>query len=373
MVIGVPKEIMEYEYRVGLVPAGVKQLVEDGHRVLIEKGAGLGSNIPDGAYTRVGGEIVQRAADVYRRAELVARVKEPPESQWRYLRSGQGVFCFFHFAANPPLLKAMLKLKVTSIAYETVEDFEGRLPLLTPMSEVAGRMAVQEGAKCLERPMEGRGILLGGVPGVSPARVVVLGGGVVGSNAARVAAGLGARVVIMDINLDRLRYLADVMPANVSTEMSDWLAVESAVAQADLVIGAALRHGARAPILVTHRMLKKMRKGSVVVDVAIDQGGCTEGSRPTTHGHPTFCLNGVVYYGVTNMPGAVAGTSTYALTNATFPYVRRIAEEGIKEAAVNHRPIAMGINAAGGRVTYPALAEIVKTRAVPIEAALKGA
>jgi len=357
MIVGVPKEIKKDEYRVGMVPAGAAQLSREGHKVLIEADAGAGSGIADEEYRRAGAEIVPSAADVWGRSEMVVKVKEPQPAEYPHVHSGLVVFTYFHFAADRPLVDAMLKCKCVAIAYETVRDRNGRHPLLTPMSEVAGRMSVQEGAKSLEKPFHGRGILLGGVPGVAPAEVVVLGGGIVGTNAAKVAAGLGASVAILDVNLDRMRYLDDTMPENVVTVMSNPHTVEYYLPRADLLIGAVLIEGARTPRLVRKEQLAMMKPGAVIVDVSIDQGGCVETSRPTTHSNPTYIVDGIVHYCVTNMPGAVGRTSTYALTNATFPYVMSLAARGWRGAATADDGIANGINIVEGRLTNKAVAE----------------
>jgi alanine dehydrogenase len=329
MIIGVPKEIKTDEYRVGLLPVGAELLDRDGHTVLVEKEAGLGSGFSDRQYVAAGAEIVQTPEEIYSRAEMVVKVKEPQPDEMTLLRKGQAVFCYFHFAASREVTVGCLEAGITAVAYETLRDAQGRLPLLTPMSEVAGKMSIHEGAKYLERPMMGRGILLGGVPGVAPANVLILGGGVVGTNAARIAAGMGANVTIMDINLDRMRYLDEIMPANVTTIYSDPHAIEHYAVHADLVIGAVLIPGGRAPVLIGKRLLEKMKTGSVIVDVCIDQGGCIETSKPTTHHEPTYVVEGVVHYCVTNIPGAVSRTSSQALCNATLPYVRGLASLGI--------------------------------------------
>jgi alanine dehydrogenase len=356
MVVGVPKEIKADEYRVAMLPVGVEELSTAGHRVLVERGAGLGSGILDSEYESAGATIVPEADAIWAEAELVVKVKEPQPSEWPRLRAEQTIFTYFHFAADEELTRAMIACGVTAIAYETLRDPRGGLPLLTPMSEVAGRMSIQEGAKFLERPQEGRGILLAGVPGVAPAEVAILGGGVVGSNAAKVAAGLGATVRILDINLDRLRYLDDIMPPNVTTLYSDRHTVREAIERADLVVGAVLITGARAPRLVRREDLGRMKNGSVIVDVAIDQGGCVETSRPTTHRQPTFVIDGVVHYCVTNMPGAVGRTSTYALCNVTLPYVLQFAEHGWQAVAAADPGVAEGVNIDRGRVTNRAVA-----------------
>jgi alanine dehydrogenase len=355
MIIGVPREVKPDEYRVGMTPAGVHSLAALGHRVLIEVHAGAGSGIGDDEYARAGADLAPSAADVWKTADLIVKVKEPLPAEWPHMRRGQIVLTYFHFAADRELIKGCLDAGITAVAYETIRDPAGKLPCLTPMSEVAGKMSIQEGAKYLEKPMMGRGILLGGVPGVAPANVLVLGGGVVGHNAAKVAAGLGANVTIMDINLDRLRYLDDVMPANVTAIYSDALAVRQYLRDADLVIGAVLIPGARAPRLVTRQDLTTMKNGSVIVDVAIDQGGCFETSRPTTHQNPTYIVEGVVHYCVTNMPGAVGRTSTFALTNATLPYARAIARKGWDNAAAADPGLAGGLNIQEGRIIHEAV------------------
>ena len=357
MIIGVPKEVKKDEYRVGLLPVGADLLTRDGHTVLIETEAGLSSGFDDTRYEAVGAEIVGTADEVYRRAEMIVKVKEPQAEEIARLREGQILFCYFHFAASRELTTACLDAGITAVAYETFEDPQGRLPLLTPMSEVAGRMAIQEGAKYLERPMMGQGILLGGVPGVAPANVVVLGGGVVGTNAARVAAGLAAGVAIMDINLDRLRYLDEIMPANVTTIYSDPHTVEDYVIRADLVIGAVLIPGGRAPVLLPRPLVAKMKPGSVIVDVCIDQGGCADTSRPTTHSEPVYLVDGVVHYCVANIPGAVSRTSTLALCNATLPCARQLARKGPKAFAVLSPGHAAAINMADHVLTSDPVAE----------------
>jgi alanine dehydrogenase len=356
MIIGVPREIKNNEYRVGLLPVHCEALVESGHTVLIERHAGDGSGAFDMDYRAAGARVAGSRKEIFRRADMIVKVKEPQPSEIRLLRPGQIVFTYFHFAADGPLFDAILRSGLVAIAYETIRLRDGSLPLLTPMSEIAGRMAIHEGAKYLEEPTQGRGLLLAGVPGVAPAKVVILGGGVVGANAAKMAAGLGADVTILDINLNRLRYLDDVMPKNVKTLMSNAHNIRDQVREADLLIGAVLRPGARAPVLVSRKLVRQMKRGAVIVDVAIDQGGCIETSRPTTHGQPTFLVDGVVHYCVTNMPGAVARTSTTALTNATFPYVLEIARKGYARAARKNPAVASGLNIVGGRVTYADLA-----------------
>ena len=357
MIIGIPKEIKNNEYRVGMVPVGVEEMKNAGHKVLVEKSAGLGSAISDGDYQRAGAEIIPTHEEIFQKAEMIIKVKEPLPSEYKLLKKSQIVFTYFHLAANKSLTEEIIKSGIVAIAYETVQTEDGKTPLLTPMSEVAGRMSVQEGAKYLEKPMMGRGILLGGVPGVAPANVVIIGGGVVGTNAAKVAAGLGALVTILDVNLDRLRYLDDIMPKNVTTLMSNSYNVKEKLKEADLVIGAVLIPGAKAPMIVTRDMLKLMKPGSVIVDIAIDQGGCVETSRPTTHGEPVYIEEGVVHYCVTNMPGAVAGTSTYALTNVTLPYALEIANSGYRKAAESNKALAKGLNAVNGKLTCRAVAE----------------
>jgi alanine dehydrogenase len=357
MTIGVPKEVKTDEYRVAMIPVGVEELTRFGHKVLIQTGAGQGSGISDEQYVANGAEIVGNAAEIWSRADLIVKVKEPMPSEWPMLRAGQIVFTYFHFAADRILTDAVMKSGITAIAYETIKDKNGTLPLLTPMSEVAGRMSIQSGAKYLERPFEGRGILLGGVPGVLPANVVVLGGGVVGANAAKTAAGLGANVVLMDVNLDRLRYIDDVMPPNVTTLYSDRHNILDSIVTADLLIGAVLIPGAKAPRLVLREDLKRMPKRAVIIDVAIDQGGCIETSRPTTHSKPTYIEEDIVHYCVTNMPGAVGRTSTYALTNVTLPYVLQLAKKGYAAAVQTNAALAQGVNIFQGKVTNPAVAE----------------
>lgn len=360
MRVGIPKEIKNHENRVAIVPVGVEELTKRGHRVYIEREAGLGSGIADDAYSKAGAEILTSHAEVFTNSELIVKVKEPLEHEYSLIRAKQMIFTYFHFAANSELTLNMIKSGAICIAYETIEDERGNLPLLTPMSEVAGRMAIQEGAKSLEKPMLGRGILLGGVPGVAPANVLILGGGVVGANAAKVAAGLGANVTIMDINLDRLRYLDDIMPENVTTLMSNSHNIRDVIQNADLVIGAILISGAKAPHVVSADMVKSMKPGSVIVDVAVDQGGCVETCRPTTHSNPTYLVDGVVHYCVSNMPGAVAGTSTYALTNVTLPYVIQIADKGYLQAIRDDPGLAKGVNIAQGRITFKAVADAFK-------------
>lgn len=357
MIIGVPKEIKNNENRVGLTPAGAKELVGHGHRVYVQHTAGEGSGFGDADYEAAGAEILPAIEDVYAKADMIVKVKEPIEPEYSIIRDGQLLFTYFHFASDERLTKAMLDSGATCIAYETVTDRSGHLPLLVPMSEVAGRMSVQEGARFLEKPQGGKGKLIGGVPGVKPAKVLVLGGGVVGTNAALMAAGLGADVTITDISLPRLRYLSEVMPRNVKTLYSSRHNVEAELPDTDLVIGAVLIPGAKAPHLLTADMLGMMRPGSVLVDVAIDQGGCFETSHPTTHSEPVYEVNGIVHYCVANIPGAVPYTSTLALTNATLPYTVRLADNGWKDACRDDAGLAAGVNVVGGKVVFPAVAE----------------
>jgi alanine dehydrogenase len=356
MLIGLPKEIKSDEYRVAMLPSGVEDLTQSGHRVLVERGAGAGSGIADEDYAACGAEIVQSHADVFA-ADIVIKVKEPLAAEWPLLRRGQVLFTYFHFAADEQLTRNVLESGVSAVAYETLKGRSGDLPLLTPMSEVAGRMSIQQGAKFLERPQEGRGILLGGVPGVEPAHIAILGGGVVGKNAARIAAGFQADVVLLDVNVERLRYLDDIMPPNVNTLFSDRHNIREQLRKADLIIGGVLIPGARAPRLVTADDLKIMKPGAVVIDVCIDQGGCFETSRPTTHSAPTYLVDGILHYCVTNMPGAVGRTSTYALCNVTFPYLKRIASEGLQAACQRDPGLAAAVNMRDGRITNQAVAE----------------
>ncbi len=355
MLIGLPKEIKDGENRVGLSPGAVKALVARGHRVLIERGAGEGSAISDAEYQAAGGEIVESAADAWS-AELVVKVKEPIKAEYGFLRSDLILFTYLHLAADRSLTEALLASQVTAIAYETVQTENGKLPLLMPMSEVAGRMAPQVGAACLERQNGGRGVLLGGVPGVAPANVAILGGGVVGTNAAKVAMGMGAQVTVLDVSHDRLIYLDDVFQGRLQTRTSNDYNIEQAIFNADLIIGAVLIPGGRAPQLVTRQMLSSMRPGAVIVDVAVDQGGCIETTKPTTHKDPTYVVDGIVHYGVANMPGAVPRTSTFALVNQTMSYVLRLASEGLG-AIVNSRPLQHGLNTYRGQLTHNAVAE----------------
>ena len=357
MRIGIPKEIKTNENRVSLVPAGAESLVAAGHTVLVERGAGLGSGFSDEQYTAAGAAIAPDADATWSTADMIIKVKEPIEPEWKRMKTGQTVFTYFHFAADEKLTRAHLASGATCIAYETVELPTRELPLLTPMSEVAGRMAVQEGAKYLEKLYGGRGVLLGGVPGVPPAKVVILGGGVVGINAAKMAAGMGANVTILDVSLERLRYLSDVMPANVQLIFSNRHNVLEQIATADLVIGGVLIPGAVAPKLIRKDDLKTMRAGAVIVDVAIDQGGCVETIHATTHENPTYVVDGIIHYGVANMPGGVPRTSTLALTNATFPYALRLANKGWKQALRDDPALLKGLNVVDGKVTYRGVAE----------------
>jgi alanine dehydrogenase len=368
MKIGVPTEIKPSENRVAMVPAGVDVLTRDGHTVFVQQGAGLGSSIDDDEYRAAGARLLPDADAVFAEADMIVKVKEPIEPEYGRIRKGQVLFTYFHFAASEALTEAMVRSGAACIAYETVE-VDGTLPLLTPMSEVAGRMAVQEGAKYLEKPMGGRGVLLGGVPGVHPARVLILGGGIVGINSAKMAAGMGAQVLIMDLDMDRLRYLDDVMPANVTTRYSNRLAILEELPSADLVVGAVLITGAKAPKLITREDLKLLPAGSVIVDVAVDQGGCVETIRPTTHLDPVYEVDGVVHYGVANMPGAVPRTSTFALTNVTLPYARQLARDGLHKA-LRDPILASGANVVDGRITHAGVAEAFQRELVPLADAL---
>jgi alanine dehydrogenase len=356
MRIGVPAEIKDNEYRVGMTPAGAAVLQQDGHQVLVQAGAGNGSGFPDDEYRASGATILPDADAVYDQAEMIVKVKEPIEADLKRLKDGQLLFTYLHLAPVPDLTAALLKKKITAIAYETITDAKRTLPLLTPMSEVAGRMSVHVGAYYLHKPNGGRGVLLGGVPGVLPSDVVIIGGGVVGMNAAKMAVGLGARVTILDTNLERLRYLDDIFRGAVQTLASNSAHISDAVRRADLLIGGVLIPGAAAPKLVTRQMIREMKKGSVIVDVAIDQGGCVETAHPTTHSNPVYEVDGVIHYCVANMPGAVPRTSTIALTNATLPYTRRLARLGFR-AAIEDPGLADGVNAYGGAITYKAVAE----------------
>jgi alanine dehydrogenase len=357
MIIGVPKEIKNNENRVALTPAGTQELVKRGHSVYVQNSAGTGSGFSDEDYVKAGASILAGAEDVFAKAEMIIKVKEPVEQEYKLIKRDQLVFTYFHFASYEPLTKAMIDSGAVCLAYETVERIDGSLPLLIPMSEVAGRMAIQEGAKYLEKPLKGRGILLGGVPGVKPAKVLILGGGVVGTNAAKIAAGMGADVTIADVNLNRLRYLDDVMPKNVHTIVSNEYTIREMVQDHDLIVGAVLIPGAKAPKLVTKDMLKTMRPGTVLVDVAVDQGGCIETCTPTTHENPTYIIDDVVHYCVANMPGAVPYTSTLALTNATLPYAIRLANQGWKKACTESTELRNGLNVMFGEVVYKGVSD----------------
>lgn len=357
MLIGVPKEVKRDEYRVAMLPVGVEELTQAGHTVLIETGAGLGSGISDQEYAEEGAHIIASAAEIFGKADLIVKVKEPLPLEWPLIRPKQAIFTYFHFAASHELTTAMVTSGATCLAYETLRDPQGRLPLLTPMSEVAGRMSIQEGAKYLERPQMGRGILLAGVPGVAPAHITILGGGIVGANAAKIAAGFQADIAILDVNMDRLRYLDDIMPPNVNVLFSDRHTIRQQLRLADLVIGAVLIPGAKAPRLVSRQDLKLMKPGSVIIDVAIDQGGCIETSRPTTHSDPVYLEEGVLHYCVTNMPGAVGRTSTFALCNVTLPWVLQLANRGIETACRELPTLATAVNIHRGLVTNAPVAE----------------
>ena len=370
MIIGVPKEVKDRETRVGVTPAGVKALTETGHKVLVEHDAGLLSSFADDEYQAVGAEIVGEAYNVWRLADMVVKVKEPTKAEYFYFREDLTLFTYLHLAPLQELTQYLLDKKVTGIAYETVRDRFGALPLLTPMSEVAGRLSVQVGAAYLQKEYGGRGVLLGGVPGVTPGNVCIIGGGIVGTNAAKMALGLGAKVTIVDLNLNRLRELDDIFGGRVFTLASNSYNVERAVSEADLVIGGVLIPGAAAPKIVTAAMVSKMKKGAVIVDVAIDQGGCIETARPTTHSDPSYEVEGVVHYCVTNMPAAVPNTSTLALTNATFPYVLKLANMGARAAIASDRGIAEGVNTMDGKLTYEAVAGSQNREFTPISSIL---
>ena len=370
MIIGVPKEIKTNENRVALTPAGALELTKRGHTVYVQSTAGENSGFTDDEYVHNGAKILPTIEDVYGIAEMIIKVKEPIEKEYALIREGQLLFTYFHFASYEPLTLAMIKSKAVCLAYETVELTDGSLPLLVPMSEVAGRMAIQEGAKFLEKTYKGRGVLLGGVPGVAPGKVLVLGGGVVGTQAAKMAAGLGAQVTILDLSLNRLRYLADVMPANVTTLYSNEYTVRKLIKDHDLIVGAVLIPGAKAPKLITRDMLKTMRPGTVLVDVAVDQGGCFETTTPTTHENPTFIIDDVIHYCVANMPGAVPMTSTVALTNATLPYAIKLAEKGWKQACTESEPLRLGLNVVDGKVVYKGVADAFGLPSEPVEGVL---
>lgn len=357
MIIGVPTEIKNNENRIALTPGGALELTKRGHEVYVQKGGGIGSGFTDEMYQDAGANILPTIEDVYAKAEMIMKVKEPIEAEYKLIRKDQLVFTYFHFASYRPLTEAMIESESVCLAYETVEAPDGSLPLLIPMSEVAGRMAVQQGAKYLEKPIKGKGVLLGGVPGVAPGKVLVLGGGIVGTQAAKMAAGLGSQVFILDISLPRLRYLNDVMPANVVTRFSNELNIRELIPLMDLIVGAVLIPGAKAPNLITKDMLKEMTPGTVLVDVAVDQGGCIETCRPTTHEDPTYIIDDVVHYCVANMPGAVPYTSTIALTNATLPYAIQLANKGWKQACKDSEELKKGLNVIGGKVCYKAVSE----------------
>lgn len=367
MIIGVPKEIKPSENRVALTPAGALELTKRGHEVYVQHTAGEGSGFTDESYIQAGARILPDIQSVYGKAEMIIKVKEPIKEEYGLIRAGQLVFTYFHFASYEPLTMAMLDSKAICLAYETVEFPDRSLPLLIPMSEVAGRMSIQEGAKYLEKPQKGRGVLLGGVPGVPPAKVLVLGGGIVGTQAAKMAAGLGAHVTILDINLSRLRHLADIMPANVTTMYSNEMNIRNLIPTADLIVGAVLIPGAKAPSLITREMLKLMQPGTVLVDVAVDQGGCIETCRPTTHEDPIFIIDDVVHYCVANMPGAVPYTSTIALTNATLPYAIQLADKGWEKACRDNNPLKLGLNVVDGKVVYKGVADAFGLDYTPVD------
>ncbi len=370
MIIGCPKEIKTREYRVGLVPGGVAALVHRGHTVLVEKGAGVGSGISDVAYQQVGATIVEKATDVWAKADMIVKVKEPVASEYGLMKEGQTIYTYFHLAADKPLSKALIDRKIAAVAYETIQTDDGQLPLLKPMSEVAGRMAVQVAATHLQKEHGGKGILLPGVPGVRRGKVVILGGGVVGTNSAKLASGMGADTVVLDVNVNRLAYLDDIFGSRISPIYSDPAQIAKHVREADVVIGGVLIPGAKAPRLVSEKLISEMQEGSVVVDVAVDQGGCIETCHPTTHDNPTYMVHGVVHYCVANMPGAVAQTSTYALTNATIGYGLRLADLGVVEAVKRDKALALGVNTFNGHTTYKAVAEAHEFEYTPLDKAL---
>jgi alanine dehydrogenase len=366
MVIGVPREIKESEYRVAVVPSGVRTLVEAGHRVVVEREAGAGSSIPDEEYTRAGAEVVESADEVYGSADIVAKVKEPQPSEYRHFHDGLVIYTFFHLAADTRLATELISSQVTAVAYETVETIDGKLPILAPMSEVAGRIAVQTGAHHLTRPAGGRGVLLGGVPGVDRGEVAIVGAGTVGLNAAKVAVGFEAEVTVIDRDLERFRYFDDIFGGRVKTLASNSYNIEEAVAGADLLIGAVHVPGGRTPTLITKQTLRLMKKGSVIIDVSVDQGGCVETIRPTTHTDPTYEIDGILHYGVTNMPGAVPRTSTFALTNATLPYLLTLADKGVLQAAADDPALGRGVCVHAGSITHPRVAEAVGREFTPL-------
>ncbi len=357
MIIGIPKEIKNNEFRVGMTPSGVNSFIRNGHTVYLQKGAGLGSGFSDNLYSKVGAQIFDSIEEIYAKSEMIIKIKEPLKEEYGLIKKGQIIYTFFHFASSKELTEAMIASGAICIAYETVQNQDRTLPLLTPMSEVAGRMATQQGAKFLEKPQSGYGILLGGVPGVKPANVIVLGGGVVGTQSAKMAAGLGANVTIFDISLDRLRKLDDIMPKNVNTQFSNTYNIAEAIKNAHLIIGAVLIPGAKAPNLITKEMLKDLKKGTVLVDVAVDQGGCFETTHPTTHKNPTYVIDDILHYSVANMPGAVPVTSTEALTNATISRGLAIANKGWKDACVEDLFLKLGLNIINGKTVYKAVAE----------------
>lgn len=357
MIIGVPKEIKSHENRVALLPGGARQLSRNGHEVWVEKGAGLGSSFSDQAYEKNGASIIREAEEIWNHADMILKVKEPVATEYPLMQKGQVIFTYFHFAASRELTQAVIQSKCIAIAYETVEKSDHSLPLLIPMSEVAGRMAAQQAAKYLEKPFGGRGVLMGGIPGVTPAKVLVLGGGIVGVQAAKIASGMGAETIIMDINMQRLRYLDDVMPKNVRTMFSNEANIRHLLPDVDVIIGAVLKPGAKAPHLITHDMLKIMKRGAVLVDVAIDQGGCFETSRATTHDDPVYTVDHIVHYCVANMPGAVPHTSTVGLTNVTLPYVLHLADKGWKKALTEDAELHKGLNIADGKIVYKDVAD----------------
>ena len=367
MIVGILKEIKSEENRVSMTPAGVEVMKQNGHTVLVEKDAGAGSGLADQLYVEAGAQIIDTPREIYAQADMVMHVKEPQPSEYDLIREDQIVFTYLHLAADIEQTKALIKSKAVNIAYETIQKDDGTLPLLTPMSEVAGRMAIQQGAKYLEMAQGGHGVLLGGVPGVDPGTVLVIGGGVVGTHAAKMACGLGAKVYLLDMNLERLRYLSDVMPSNCIPLMASPATVRKLVKQADVVVGAVLVTGKKAPKLITRQMLSTMKKGSVIVDVAIDQGGCFETSKATTHGDPIYTIDGVVHYCVANMPGAVAKTSTFALTNATLPYAVEIANKGWKKAMIENKEIKLGANVIKGEITYKGVSEAFDMPYTPID------
>jgi len=370
MIIGVPKEIKNNENRVAVTPAGVSEFVRHGHTVYVQSTAGEGSGFSNEEYVEAGAQLLPTIEEVYAIADMIVKVKEPIESEYKLIKKDQLLITYFHFASHQPLTNAMIESGAVCLAYETVEKADRSLPLLVPMSEVAGRMSIQEGAKYLEKPLGGRGILLGGVPGVKPADVVVLGGGIVGTQAAKMAAGLGSQVTIMDISIPRLRQLDDIMPANVQTLYSNGYNIRQAIKTADLVIGGVLIPGAKAPHLITKDMLKLMKKGAVLVDVAVDQGGCFETTKATTHADPTYVIEGIIHYCVANMPGAVPYTSTLALTNATLPYAVQLANKGWKEACKQNAELLLGLNVVGGKVVYKGVSEAFNLPYTPVEQVL---